>query len=164
MARLEYIRLPLGRGIVEDNALRFVPQEIVDLRTRKKVRVVAERIPQLLWGNGDFWSEANLWFLARTRLLLSGQLTEETIGANGKDLLAYADWLELSGVHWWQCHVRDDQRPLNLYRGYLVNSYERGVIAPTLASRRMATLKTFYRWLLREIDNLQSDRIFAYQH
>ena len=150
MARLKYIRFPLERGTVVDDALRFVPQEIVDQRTRLKVQVVAERIPQLLWGNGDFWSEANLWFLARTRLLLGGRLAEETIGSNGKDLLAYADWLELSGVHWWQCDKRDDQRPLNLYRGFLVGSYEQGVIAPTLASRRMATLRTFYRWLLSE--------------
>jgi len=149
MARLEYIRLPLERGIVED-CVRFIPQEVVDPRTRLRMRVAAERVPQLLWDSGEFWSEANLWFLARTRLLLSGQLKEETIGANGKDLLAYADWLELSGMQWWQCHPRDDQRPLNLYRGHLVNSYEGGAIAPTLASRRMATLKTFYRWLLSE--------------
>src|SRR6185312_3785604 len=40
--------------------------------------------------------------------------------------------------------------PLNLYRGHLVNSYEQGVIAPTLASRRMTTLKNFYRWLLSQ--------------
>jgi integrase len=103
-----------------------------------------------MWSSGALWGEANLWFLARSRLLLSGQLKVDTIGTNGKDLLAYADWLELSGMHWWQCHPRDDQRPLNLYRGHLVSSYEQGVIAPTLASRRMATLKTFYRWLLVE--------------
>ena len=112
--------------------------------------MAAERVPQLLWADGRFWSEANMWFLSRTRQLLSGQLKEDTIGANGKDLLAYSDWLELSGMQWWQCHPQDDQRPLNLYRGHLVKSYEQHVIAPTLASRRMATLKTFYRWLLSE--------------
>jgi integrase len=150
MARLEYIRLPLERGVVEDDGVRFVPQEAIGPRTRLRMRVCGERVPQLLWASGDFWSEANLWFLARTRQLLSGQIKEVTIGANGKDLLAYADWLELSGMQWWLCHSRDDQRPLNLYRGHLVKSYEEGVIAPTLASRRMATLKTFYRWLLSE--------------
>lgn len=150
MARLEYIRLPLERGLIEDDGVRFVPQEVVDPRTRLRMRVAAERVPQLLWASGDLWSEANLWFLARTRQLLSGQLKEVTVGANGKDVLAYANWLESSGMRWWQCHPRDDQRPLNLYRGHLVNSYEGGVIAPTLASRRMATLKTFYRWLLSE--------------
>lgn len=130
--------------------MRFVPQEIVDPRTRLKMRVTAERVPALLWATGDFWSEANLWFLSRARQMLSGQLKEDTIGANGKDLLTYADWLELAGIHWWQCQPRDDQRPLNLYRGHLVRSYEQGVIAPTLASRRMTTLKSFYRWLLSE--------------
>lgn len=150
MARLEFVCLPLERCVVEDGAMRFVPQEIVDPRTRLKMRVTAERVPELLWATGDFWSEANLWFLSRARSVLSGQLKEDTISANGKDLLAYADWLELAGIHWWKCHVRDDQRPLNLYRGHLVRSYEQGVIAPTLASRRMTTLKSFYRWLLSE--------------
>ncbi|NMW22982.1 site-specific integrase [Rhodanobacter denitrificans] len=136
--------------MVEEGATRFVPQEIVDPRTRLKIRVTADRIPELLWATGEFWSEANLWFLSRARRMLSGQLKEDTIVANGKDLLAYADWLERAGMYWWQCHPRDDQRPLNLYRGHLVNSYEQGVIAPTLASRRMTTLKSFYRWLLSE--------------
>lgn len=150
MARIEYVCLPLEHCLVEDGGVRYVPQEVVDPRTRLRMPVVVKRVPQLLWASGALWEEANLWFLARARMLLSGQLKEETIGSNGKDLLAYADWLELSGMHWWECHPRDDKRPLNLYRGHLVSSYERGVIAPTLASRRMATLKTFYRWLLAE--------------
>lgn len=150
MARLEYIRLPLEICVVEDGEVRFVREESVDPRTRLKMPVAAELVPQLLWDRGALWDEANIWFLARTRLLLSGQLKVDTIGANGKDLLAYADWLELSGIHWWECHPLDEKRPLNLYRGYLVKAYEQGVIAPTLASRRMATLKTFYRWLLEE--------------
>ena len=148
MARLEYIRLPLGRCAVEDNAVVFKQQLFADPKTRLKMPVIHERVPQLLWDNGNFWVEANLWLLARSRLLLSGQLKEDTVTANGKDLLAYAYWLELSGTHWWQCRPKDDQRPLNLYRGYLVRSYEQGLIAPTLASRRMTTLKSFYRWLL----------------
>ncbi|PNS09761.1 tyrosine-type recombinase/integrase [Solilutibacter silvestris] len=141
--------MPLERSVVEDCVIRFVPQEVVDPRTRMKLHAAAERVPQLLWDSGEFWSEANLWLLARTRLLLSGKLSEDTIGANGKDLLAYAGWLEQSGMQWWQCPPLDDQRPLNLYRGHLVDSHEKGVIAPTLASRRMSTLKAFYRWLLK---------------
>lgn len=150
MARLEYICLSLGRCEVEDSAVVFKQQLFVNPKTRLKMPVAPERVPQLLWASGEFWDEANLWLLARARLLLSGQLKEDTLSANGKDLLAYSDWLELACMHWWQCHPNDDQRPLNLYRGHLVRSYEQGVIAPTLASRRMATLKTFYRWLLSE--------------
>lgn len=150
MARLEYIRLLLERGVVEDCHVRFLQQEVVDPRTRLKMCVAAERVPQLLWADGRFWSEANMWFLSRARYLLSGKLKIDTIAANGKDLFAYADWLELSGMRWWECDLRDDQRPLNRYRGHLVSSYEHGLIAPTLASRRMATLKSFYRWLLTE--------------
>lgn len=150
MARLEYISLPLERAAVQDGKVRFLRQLVADPRTNLKMPVTVERLPQLLWGTGEFWDEANLWFLSRARLLLSGQLKADTIGANGKDVLAYADWLEDSDMHWWQCHPLDDQRPLNLYRGHLVRSYEQGVIAPTLASRRMTTLKAFYRWLLKE--------------
>lgn len=150
MARLEYVCLPLERCVVEDGGVRFVPQEFIDPKTRLRMSVTAERVPQLLWASGTLWDEANLWFLARARQLLSGQLKVDTISANGKDLLAYGNWLELSGMNWWECAPRDDQRPLNLYRGHLVSSHEKGLIAPTLASRRMATLKTYYRWLLSE--------------
>lgn len=148
MARLEYIRLPLARCEVDDSAVIFKQQLILDPKTRLKMPVTLEYVPQLLWTNGEFWDEANLWLLARSRLLVSGQLKEDTISTNGKDLLAYSHWLELDGIHWWRCHPNDDERPLNLYRGHLVRSYEQKLIAPTLASRRMATLKTFYRWLL----------------
>lgn len=150
MPRLEYIRLPLERCEVENGAIRFVPQLVVDAKTRLRLPVVAERVPQIFWSTGEPWSEANLWLLKRARQLLSGLLKEETIGANGKDLLAYADWLELAEKRWWECHPQDDLRPLNLYRGHLVTSHESGQLAPTLASRRMATLKNFYRWLLAE--------------
>ena len=149
MARLEHIRIPLGRCEVEGGAVGFKQQLVVDPKTRLRMPVALEGVPQLLWASGEFWDEANLWLLARSRLLHSGQLKEDTLTANGKDLLAYSDWLELDGKHWWQCHPNDDQRPLNLYRGHLVNCHEQGLIAPTLASRRMTTLKTFYRWLLR---------------
>jgi integrase len=96
-------------------------------------------------------------------LLLGGYLKEETIGANGKDLLAYANWLEDVGKQWWQCPAQERDRPLNRYRGFLCESSltenaERNsqadeiltstVISPTLASRRMATVKAFYQWLL----------------
>lgn len=165
MARLEYIRLPLERGVVEGGTFRFQPQEVVDPRTRLRMPVTAERVPQIVWQGGDFWSEANLFLLRRARLMLSGQLKEETIVANAKDLLAYAQWLEDSGRAWWRCPIRDDERPLNLYRGFLVASAgpeapegpvqtSRGprpsVLSPLLASRRMSSAKAFYQWLLRE--------------
>lgn len=150
MARLEYIRLPLGRCEVEDSAVVFKQQFVVDPKTRLRMLAAPDRVPQLLWKGGEFWDEANLWLLTRSRLLTSGQLKEDTLSTNGKDLLAYSNWLELVGMNWWECHPSDEQRPLNLYRGHLVRSHQQGIIAPTLASRRMATLKSFYRWLLSE--------------
>ena len=165
MARLEYIRLPLERLVVENGSVRFERQEVVDPRTRIRMPVTAERVPQLVWHSGEFWGEANLWLLRRARLLLSGKLKEETIGANGKDLLAYAQWLEDAEKQWWQCPGREDERPLNLYRGFLVasagsetaeGSAQTGigprpsVLSPLLASRRMSTVKAFYSWLLQE--------------
>lgn len=165
MARLEYIRLPLERSVVDNGAVRFERQEVVDSRTRLRMPVTAERVPQIVWQSGDFWGEANLWLLRRVRMLLSGDIKEATIVANGKDLLAYANWLEDSGKLWWQCPIRDDERPLNLYRGFLVasagpeapeslakkgNVPRPGVLSPLLASRRMSTVKAFYLWLLKE--------------
>ncbi|MBZ4038082.1 site-specific integrase [Novilysobacter selenitireducens] len=165
MARLEYIRLPLERALVEEDVVHFVRQEVVDPRTRLRIPVTAERVPQLVWQRGEIWGEANIWLLRRARLLLGGQLKEETIGANGKDLLAYANWLEDAGKEWWQCPLQDDERPLNLYRGFLVSSSgaevpdpngqtgktpRPGKLSPLLASRRMATVKAFYQWLIAE--------------
>lgn len=150
MARLEYVRIALERCTVDEDKIRFRTQKIVDARTGLAMPVIAKRIPQLLWANGEFWDEANLWLLARARLVLSGQLKESTIGANGKDLAAYSHWLECSGMHWWQCSPRDDQRPLNLYRGHLLRSFEQNLLSRALASRRMTTLKMFYRWLISE--------------
>lgn len=165
MARLEYVRLPLERSVVESGAVRFERQEVVDPRSRLRMPVTVEWLPQIVWCHGEFWSEANLWLLRRARLMLSGRLKEGTIGANGKDLLAYASWLEDAGRQWWRCPVRDDDRPLNLYRGFLVasagpettdSSAQAGkaprpsVLSPLLASRRMSTVKAFYQWLLKE--------------
>lgn len=136
--------------MVEVDSVAYKQQTVVDSRTGLRLPVAAGRIPQIIWKSGEPWSEVNVWLLSRARSLLSGLLKEETVGANGKDLLAYADWLEAADVQWWQCHPKDDLRPLNLYRGHLVRSYEEGRISPTLASRRMATLKALYRWLLSE--------------
>lgn len=165
MARLEYIRLSMERAVVENGAIRFEQQEVLDPGTRLLMPVNAERVPQIVWESGEFWGEANLWLLRRARLLLSGQLKKETICANGKDLLAYANWLEEAGKEWWQCPIRDGERPLNLYRGFLVASAgsevpeinaqgvkkpSASVLSPLLASRRMSTVKAFYKWLLKE--------------
>lgn len=150
MAKIEYIRLPLEHCNVDVDAITYRPTKIVDPRTRLPIEFVLEGIPQLLWDNGRFWTEANCWLLRRSRLLPSKQIATDTVVANGKDLLAYANWLELQGMNWWACPLRDDQRPLNLFRGYLVGAYKDGVLSQSLASRRMATVKFFYRWLLAE--------------
>jgi hypothetical protein len=165
VARLEYIRLPLERILIEDDSLLFEPDEVVDPRSRLLTPVLIERVPQIIWSSGEAWSEANLWLLRRARLLLSGKLKTDTVGANGKDLAAYANWLELSGRKWWQCPIRDDERPLNLYRGFLVSSCgpetpgrtagddegtNSSTLSPLLASRRMSTARAFYQWLLAE--------------
>lgn len=163
MARLEYIRLPLERAVFEEGEVRYARQSVVDPRTRLPMPVTAKRVPQLVWANGEFWGEANLWLLSRARMSLSGDLKEETIGANGKDLLAFANWLEDAGKKWWQCPARDDDRPLNLYRGFLLScagpeasdasegastALRTSLLSPLLASRRMATVRAFYQWLL----------------
>lgn len=141
-------------------------QEWVDPRTDLRMPVPTKRIPQLIWASGEFWGEANLWFLRRARGPLTGKkIKEDTLVANGKDLLAYANWLEAAGKQWWQCPQRDDERPLNLYRGFLVASAgpedpdtwsdgdilpRPSVLSPLLASRRMAAVKAFYQWMLKE--------------
>jgi hypothetical protein len=87
VARLEYIRLPLERILIEDDSLLFEPEEVVDPRTRLLTPVLIERVPQIIWSSGEAWSEANLWLLRRARLLLrDGLNNSSTFGENGSPL------------------------------------------------------------------------------
>ena len=71
MARLEYIRLPLGRCDVEEGAVVFTQQTVIDPRTRLKMLVIPERVPQLLLRTRD--SKPNIHLKSKSSQKEAGQ-------------------------------------------------------------------------------------------
>lgn len=102
-----------------------------------------KRLPQIFWSNGESWSEANIWALDLAR----SKSTIKTVISNMQGLLTYAKWLEAEGVQWWYFPQRAYERCLHRYRGYLVDARDRGGLAPSTVSNRMAVAIRFYRWV-----------------
>nr|WP_237709618.1 site-specific integrase [Microbulbifer agarilyticus] len=77
------------------------------------------------------------------RYLSERRAKAPTIRSNAYDLKAYADWLEDNGLHWLHFPIRREDRCLDRFRGYLINS-SNGVSA--VPSRRMNAVVNFYKW------------------
>lgn len=102
-----------------------------------------QRLPQLVWAGGSTWGEANIWGLE-----LAQQRDIKTVHAVMNHLLGYANWLEDAQLDWWHFPPRESERCLLRFRGDLVRARDRGEIAPSTASIRIAAVVRFYRWLL----------------
>lgn len=103
-----------------------------------------KKLPQIVWGNNRPWTEANLWALYNSNSL--GQ-DIKTVRSNMSHIYAYAKWLESESIAWWHFPERESERCLTRYRGVLINARNRGEIAPSTTSQRMATVIRFYRWM-----------------
>jgi integrase len=137
MARCELITFTPHAPEVVDDKLRWVPLK----------SGVLEGLPQICWESGEPWREANLW-------LLNGAYRQdiETVRANAKALHAYAQWLELADppIRWWDFPVREKDRCLVRFRGFLINERAAGQLAPSTVSARMRAVIRFYRWIYAE--------------
>lgn len=101
-------------------------------------------LPQIFWGNGAPWREANLW--AHERSTTRG-VSPRTVAAEAGSLLAYAKWLEQTGTDWSDFPARKADRCLVRYRGALIEARDTGELAPSTVAQRMRCLVSFYRWL-----------------
>lgn len=101
-------------------------------------------LPLIFWQNLSPWREANLWLFERTR---NKDVTLKTVEANSMAILAYANWLEATGVDWKSFPKRKSDRCLVQFRGFLIESRNTGKLAPSTTSQRMACVIQFYRWL-----------------
>lgn len=90
----------------------------------------------IFWSNGDLWIEAH-------RYLSDRRVKSATIRSNAYDLKAYADWLEENNLHWLSFPIKREDRCLDRFRGYLINSSSGTSAVP---SRRMNAVVTFYKW------------------
>lgn len=103
-----------------------------------------KNLPQVIWDNYLPWSEANLWALEQSTSL---HRDIKTVHSNMSHIYAYAKWLESESIAWWHFPERESERCLTRFRGALVDLRNKGEIAPSTTSQRMATVIRFYRWL-----------------
>ncbi|EPA94924.1 tyrosine-type recombinase/integrase [Pseudomonas sp. G5(2012)] len=129
--------------------IRFKPTRIVvEADEIRREHLVAEskikRLPQVLWGDGTPWREANLWAYQRAK---TRDVSIKTVQSNMGSIAFYANWLEQESVQWWDFPARRDHRCLIRYRGFLIDTRENGTLAPSTVSQRMRDVISFYRWM-----------------
>lgn len=144
MATLEFIyyqheRVEVKNGLIVWNKLK---------------RNSIKNLPQIVWDNHLPWSEANLWALEQAT---SSKRDIKTVLSNMSHIYAYAKWLESESIAWWHFPERESERCLTRFRGALVNARDRGELAPSTTSQRMATVIRFYKWLNKN-DLISPDR------
>jgi len=128
--------------------INYVPRhpEVVDGRIKwlQGASKSPIALPQICWDDGTTWGEANLWALTQAT---SQKKDIETVSRSMSHLTAYAKWLESEHIDWWHFPPRESERCLILFRGALVRARDRGELAPSTASQRMAAVVRFYRWV-----------------
>lgn len=134
MANLEYIHYSPMREVFEDGSIRWER----DVMSRP-----IEKLPHIFWNNGEDWTEANHWAKTKANGVLGGHI--DTVTILMKHLHAYASWLEVNEVDWRHFPDRFADRVLVRYRKVLIDQRDRGSIAPSTATARMAALIQFYR-------------------
>lgn len=103
-----------------------------------------ESLPQVFWGDATPWREANLWALQGA----SNQRTSiKTIWSAMKHLHAYAGWLEQECISWREFPIKEADRCLVRFRGFLIRKIRNSELAPSTCQQRMNAIIRFYRWL-----------------
>ncbi len=108
--------------------------------------ISVRNLPQLYWSTGYPWHEANLYLHSRIAEVLRSSISIQTLGSIAKRLLAFMRFLEEYELDWNRLPYREPDRPLNMYRGYLIDQRNMGNISSSLASSRMNCVLNFYRW------------------
>ncbi|MFZ7338109.1 site-specific integrase, partial [Comamonas jiangduensis] len=135
MANLEFIRYIPVREITNGDSLSW---------ELDKMAKVVDGLPQLYWGDGLPWSEANHWALTKVRSMRGNSL--KTTVALLKHLSHYASWLEHSKLDWRHFPEEAASRPIVQFRGELIRQRdELGLLMPSTATARMSAVLQFYR-------------------
>lgn len=133
MARLEYVNFKHWRENVDDRTLTWTPD---------KIARPIDRLPQIFWANGEGWAEVNHWALEKAS---NRTLKIDSIKSLMKHLHAYADFLEARSLDWRHFPLLKSGRTIVLFRGYLLESIQRGDLASSTARARMSAVIQFYR-------------------
>lgn len=102
-----------------------------------------ESFPHIFFSDGEPWREANRYAFYR---FLDLQKDIQTVQREMSHLARYADWLEDSTLHWLHFPKRKAERCLFRFKGYLIESRDDGLLAPSTVSQVMNSVVAFYRW------------------
>jgi integrase len=105
-------------------------QWIPDESRKSKIRY------SIWWDHGELWWEAFLYLAERP-------VKSATLRSNASDLNAYANWLEENGIHWLNFPLKREDRCLDRFRRFLIDSSSG---TSGLPSRRMNAIVNFYKW------------------
>jgi hypothetical protein len=103
-----------------------------------------KNLPQLFWGTGTPWLEANMWALERAN---KGKTDIKTVQSNLRHLHKYAEWLEAEKADWRHFPINERDRVLIRWRKHLIDLRDKyGLLAPSTATHRMNATINFYRF------------------
>ena len=147
MARLDRIRYtPHSLDVSDQEELRWRTSSHV-VKADRETRAI-DGVPVLYWESGEPWAEANLYFADKAELILSGQLKIGTLEAVATALLAYMKFLETDDeLQWHKFPKAKADRPTTRFRGELIRARDKGEIASSTATARMAGVLRRYRWV-----------------
>lgn len=103
--------------------------------------------PLVVDSSGVPWAEACLWLLDRAQ---AKPQSVHSLGPVAQDLAAYRTFLDELALEWDDFSaVEKYARPTYLYRNHLHTQVNAGELKQSTASRRMSTVISFYRFLMR---------------
>lgn len=104
-------------------------------------------LPLVVDGSGVPWAEACLWLLDRAQ---AKPRAINSLAPVAQDLAAYRTFLDELALEWDDFSaVEKYARPTYLFRNHLHNQINADVLSQSTASRRMSTVVSFYRYLMR---------------
>lgn len=105
-------------------------------------------LPRIFFDDGEPWLAANRY--AAYLLTTTSGKNPKTITSKMNHLKAYASWLEENQIDWRNFPKKQKDRCLFQYRGFLIDTREKGLLAASTVTTRMGAVIQFYRYAQRE--------------
>lgn len=106
-----------------------------------------ETYPIIMKGDGSPWDEANAWILSILEEKYDFEMS--TYRNKADDIQHFRNFIDSRNFDWMEFPEFKQLRPTYRYRGFLRVELDTGGMAWSTASRRMASVVHFYRWLIQ---------------
>ncbi len=100
--------------------------------------------PALFWRTGEFFTAANLFALSKHEGLASPATVHSLMG----HLYKYCEFLEGNSLDWRHFPLQKSERVLHVFRGFLIEARDSGLLSPSTVTARMRAVIQFYRFAL----------------